>query len=98
MNGPKRNKRRLCGATFKTDMVTEVYQFPPPPQPFSNGTNGEVKFVCFFQRRCFSCGMVVNNSTLGGHDHASAFYDPIYCYSCADRFDPFLPNQREVSE
>jgi hypothetical protein len=21
-----------------------------------------------------------------------------YCYECADRFDPFLPNQREMGE
>ncbi|HJY53641.1 MAG TPA: hypothetical protein VKD89_06415 [Candidatus Udaeobacter sp.] len=92
----KRKERRLCGAPPRTNRVNGAYQFPPFLQPLSNGTNGEVKFHGFFHqgdgRRCVACSVPVDNSNLGGHDHATAFYDPIYCYPCADGFPrPLLP-------
>jgi hypothetical protein len=88
----KRKERRLCGAPPKTNRVRKAYHFPPFLQPLSKGTNGEVKFRDPFhhqdERCCVRCGRIVSNDSLGGHDHASAFYDPIYCLKCADRSQP----------
>ena len=110
---PKRNERRLCGATLKTAEVLQTYVLHLTyyiflPLQVGGGRaakNGEVKKRSrdtFHQRegirRCVACSVPIDNSNLGGSDHVSAFYDPISCYSCANRFAPFLLNQREVSE
>ena len=101
----KKEERRLWPAALTNTEVMRIYLAVAFLQPFRVASrNGELKGGAADrsqqqdERSCVRCGTIVTNDSLGGHDHASAFYDPIYCYPCADGFDPFLPNQREVIE
>ena len=93
---PPPKEKRGCDTALKTDRVTGAYHFPPFLQPLGNGRNGGVKSRRDRDRRCAVCQTIACNDSLGGSDHASAFYDPIYCFKCADRSRPFVFNVRGV--
>jgi hypothetical protein len=92
MSPPKRNERRLCGATLKTAEVLETYYILLPRQVERGITsrNGEVKkrsrgpFHQQDERYRVRCSVPVDNSNLGGYSGRSALSGKLWCYAHAD--------------